>query len=65
MAQIPYTAPVNGAAEYKAYGTEIWMKDTEGNESHIDNAKTTEKAIIKADKWQQKENKAVLKASKS
>lgn len=61
--------PVKGAAEYWAgYTIEgklkpvVWMKDTEGIESIVDTAKTIEAARSKANKWQQKENRAVLKS---
>ncbi len=57
--------PITGAAEYFAdvdvnLKPCVWKKDNEGYKSVIDTAKTIEQARIKANKWQQKENMAVL-----
>lgn len=67
----PYLMPVAGAAKYVAGYTDppahkpcVWMMDAEGNWSIIDTAKTIESAHKKANKWQQKENDAVLKGKK-
>lgn len=64
---IKYVQPVNGAAKYFA-GVDpdtnkpsVYMEDTKGYLSVIDTAKTIDKARDKAIKWQEKENKAVLK----
>ena len=61
--------PVEGAAEYFAeVDTEnknkpsVWMKTPDGYYSVIDTAKTMEAARNKANKWQLKENRAVLKS---
>lgn len=59
-------SPVAGAAEYFP-GTEynrhnqhvVFMKDNEGHVSVVDTAKNQDQARIKANKWQQKENRAV------
>lgn len=58
--------PVDGAAYYFAaldQGNKpfVWMRDTDGYETAIESAKTIESARKKAAKWQQKENKTVLK----
>lgn len=61
--------PIKGAAEYYAGTREdnkpcVWMKDTEGHCSIIQNAKSLGDAQEKALKWQVKENYAVLKSQK-
>ena len=64
MATIEYVAPVKGAAEYRAYGLEVYMITPEGDSSVIDSAKSVEATIKKAISWQKKENKAVTKSLK-
>jgi hypothetical protein len=54
--------PVDGAAMYEAIGNEVWMTDTEGWQNCIDEKPTNEAAEKCAQKWQEKENKAVLKS---
>lgn len=61
--------PVSGAAEYFAYvnPSGVWyvvMKDNEGFASEIQKCNDSVAASKAADKWQAKENKAVLKAAK-
>lgn len=62
--EIEYTAPVKGAAEYKATGNNVWMIDTDGFESVIEVRATPAAAITAANKWQKMENKSVLKSQK-
>lgn len=69
MQQIKNLDPVKGAASYFAALDDnqtpcVWMRDIDGFLSVIDTAKTIEKAREKALKWQEKENKAVLKSQK-
>lgn len=67
MSTIKNVKPVKGAAEYySGYDYQknkkpcVIMKNTEGDCSIIEYASTIEKAIKKAIRWQEKENKAVL-----
>lgn len=60
--------PVAGAARY-TQGIDggnyvVIMIDTEGFRNVIQKCNTPDAAIKAADKWQSKENKAVLKAAK-
>lgn len=59
--------PVKGAADYTTSFSEgkwrIWMTDTDGHTSAIDTALNEVSAWKKTDKWQKKENEAVLKSN--
>ncbi len=52
---------VPGAATYFAFGNEVWMREPDGYESHIDTKATRESAAKSVISWQKKENRAVLK----
>lgn len=60
--EIPYIAPVKGAASYRAYDCDVYMTDTDGYESHIQQCRSAETAIKAAMRWQRLENRAVLKS---
>lgn len=73
MTEVEYIQPVPGAATYfAAYSQEngkpyVWMTPVGGGEyssTAIESATTIEQAKIKANKWQKKENKVVLKSQK-
>jgi len=56
--------PVKGAASYHGLLKKVLMVTPEGYISEIDKASSEERAHIKANKWQIKENIAILKLKK-
>jgi hypothetical protein len=52
---------IQGAAKYVAVGKNIWMYPPDENGTIIDRKGSDEAAKKAAIKWQEKENKAVLK----
>lgn len=67
MKTIEYIKPVDGAARYfvipdpNSTKFDVMMEDVEGYIAYMESASTREIAIKKANSWQKKENKAVLK----
>lgn len=58
--------PIEGAAKYQAFGCEVRMLPTDGSGwTTVDSAKTHDKAVKKANRWQVKENMAVSRAKKN